>query len=258
MILCLAGIFLAGSGFAQQARKQPAKPAVKMTPEMTEYWTPQPKIITPGKLPCDGFTTAPSDADVLFDGRDLSEWINEKGEKAEWIVDNGVITVKKGTGFIITKKKYNDFQLHIEWKVPTHITGKSQARGNSGIMLQGMYEIQVLDNFDNPTYVNGQAASVYKQTAPLVNAMRPPGEWNIYDIIYTAPTFKEDGTYRTYPYVTVIHNGVLVQNHTRINGTTPYVGYPKVVRHGEGPIKLQDHGDPSKPISFRNIWIRKL
>ena len=138
------------------------------------------------------------------------------------------------------------------------ITGESQLRGNSGVFLQGMYEVQILDNYQNETYVNGQAGSIYKQTPPLVNAMNKPGVWNTYDIIYTAPTFKKDGTYRTPPRVTILQNGVLLQNNTLIQGTTPYVGFPDVIEHGAGPIGLQDHGDESAPISFRNIWIREL
>ncbi len=229
-----------------------------MKPKMSEFWLPQPEIVTPGDIVSDEAVPAPSDAVVLFDGKDLSAWKSSREGEAEWIVSEGVFTVKKGTGDIETKGHFNDFQLHLEWKVPASITGKGQARGNSGVFLQGIYEVQVLDNYGNQTYANGQATSIYKQSAPLVNAMKKPGEWNVYDIIYEAPTFKSDGTYRTYPFVTVIHNGVIVQNHTRINGTTPYIGFPVVEPHGDGPIKLQDHGDPSEAISFRNIWIREL
>src|SRR5690554_148754 len=228
-----------------------------MTPAMSEYWLPQPKIVTPGKV-CEEAVPAPSDAIVLFDGSDLSEWVSKNGDPAKWTVHDNVFTVKKGTGDIKTKRNFKDFQLHLEWRVPVRITGESQARGNSGVFMQGIYEIQILDNFENETYVNGQAGSIYKQTPPLVNAMNPPGEWNTYDIIYTAPTFKEDGTYRTHPTVTVIQNGVLLQNNTTILGTTEYIGFPKVREHEEGPIILQDHGDPSEAISFRNIWIREL
>ena len=230
----------------------------EMKPDMSEFWLPQPEIVTPGDVACDEAVPAPSDALVLFDGKDLSAWKSIREGEAKWIVSDGVFTVKKGTGDIETKNHFNDFQLHLEWKVPETITGSSQARGNSGVFLQGIYEIQVLDNYGNKTYANGQAGSIYKQSTPLVNAMKKPGEWNVYDIIYEAPTFKSDGTYRTYPFVTLIHNGVLVQNHTRINGTTPYIGFPKVEEHGPGPIRLQDHGDPSEAISFRNIWIREL
>ena len=213
-----------------------------ITHEMSEFYEPVPKVVTPGNEIKGGGFTAPSDAIVLFDGKDLSAWESVKGGPAEWD----------------TKQKFNDFQLHIEWMVPTNITGESQLRGNSGVFLQGMYEVQILDCYNNPTYVNGQTGSIYKQAIPLANAMRKPGEWNVYDIIYTAPTFKEDGSYRTHPTVTVIHNGVVLQNHTQIQGTTEWIGFPQVKKHGDGPIILQSHGDPSEPISFRNIWIREL
>ncbi len=246
-MIALAGLTLLLPLSAQE-KKYPER--APMTPAMTEYWLPQPPVVTPDPIP--------SDAIVLFDGNDLSQWENTKGAPAEWTVHNGVFTVKKGTGDIQTKQKFSDFQLHLEWRVPEGIQGESQARGNSGLFLQGIYEVQILDNYRNETYVNGQAGSIYKQTAPLVNAMRKPGEWNTYDIIYTAPTFKKDGTYRTPPTVTLLQNGILLQNHTIIRGTTPYIGFPEVKEHGPGPLKLQDHGDPSKPISFRNIWIREL
>lgn len=226
-----------------------------MRPGMTEFWTPQPKIVTPGDIKTN---TAPSDAIVLFDGKDLSAWQGANGGPAEWPVHNGVFTVDKKKGDILTKESFDNFQLHIEWCVPKGITGESQARGNSGIFLQDKYEVQILDNYNNETYVNGQAGSIYKQTAPLANAMRKPGEWNVYDIIYSAPVFKEDGTYRIPPRVTIIQNGVVLQNNTTILGTTEYIGLPKVIKHGAGPLRLQSHGDPSQPISFRNIWLRKL
>jgi len=230
-----------------------------MKPEMSEYWIPQPKVVTPGNTTGNAFISAPSDAFVLFDGKDLSQWksANDGGD-AKWKVHDGVFTVDKKAGDILTKKEFGDFQLHAEWQVPKNITGENQARGNSGIFLQDKYEIQVLDNYNNPTYVNGFVGSVYKQSPPLVNPIRKPGEWNVYDIIYTAPTFTKDGKYRTYPTVTVIFNGVVVQNNTTIVGTTEYIGFPKVIPHGKGPIRLQAHGDPSVPISFRNIWIREL
>ena len=229
----------------------------RMRPGMTEFWLPQPTIVTPGNITTN---SAPSDAIILFDGKNLSAWesVRDKSE-AKWIVNaDGTFTVNKPSGDIQTKQVFENFQLHIEWFVPANITGESQARGNSGIFLQGKYELQVLDSYQNPTYANGQAASIYKQARPLVNAMRKPGEWNVYDVIYTAPIFKEDGTYRMPPVVTVLHNGILVQNNTIIQGTTEYIGIPKVAAHGAGPIILQSHGDPSEPISFRNIWIRKL
>lgn len=226
-----------------------------MTPGMSEYWTPQPKVVTPGDIKTN---SAPSDAIVLFDGKDLSAWESVNGGPAQWDVHDGVFTVNKKTGDIQTKQKFENYQLHIEWCVPANITGTSQGRGNSGVFMQGLYEIQILDCYKNETYVNGQTGSVYKQTPPLANAMRKPGEWNVYDIIYSAPIFKEDGTYRVPPRVTVIQNGVVLQNNTTILGTTEYVGFPKVSKHGAGPILLQSHGDPSEPLSFRNIWIREL
>ena len=252
----IAALLVCTPFFQANAQKEYPKQE-PMRPEMSEYWTPQPKIVTPGVATSNAAMTAPSDAIVLFDGKDLSQWKSDKGD-AKWIVHDGIVTVDKKAGDILTKKEFGDFQLHIEWQIPTTITGESQARGNSGIYLQDKYEVQVLDSYNSETYVNGQAASIYKQSPPLVNAMRKPGEWNVYDIIYTAPTFTKDGRYRTYPTVTVIHNGVLVQNNTTIIGTTEYIGFPKVAPHGNGPIRLQAHGDASQPISFRNIWIREL
>ncbi|MDR1336252.1 MAG: DUF1080 domain-containing protein [Tannerella sp.] len=228
-----------------------------MRPGMSEFWLPQPEVVTPGDIQTQ---SAPSDAIILFDGKDLSAWESAKDQGvAGWTVNrDGSFTVNKESGDIRTKESFENFQLHIEWYIPPGITGKSQGRGNSGIFLQGVYELQVLDSYENATYANGQAASIYKQVAPLVNAMRKPGEWNVFDVIYSAPVFKDDGTYRIPPYVTVIHNGVLVLNHYTILGTTPYIGFPTVFKHGAGPIILQSHGDASAPISFRNIWIRKL
>ena len=227
-----------------------------MSPEMSEFYAPQPRKVCPGSAMIAG---APSDAIVLFDGTSLDSWCGSDGQPAGWTLNgDGTMTVNKQFGDIRTKESFGDFQLHIEWKAPEDIHGSNQARGNSGVYLQGKYEIQVLDVYDNETYVNGMAGSIYKQSIPLVNPCRKPGEWNVYDIIYTAPTFKEDGSYRTHPYVTVIFNGVLVQNHQMILGTTEYIGWPKYEAHGDGPIILQSHGDPSEPISFRNIWLRKL
>jgi hypothetical protein len=239
----------------------------RMRPQMTEYWEPVPKIVVPGAYP--GVVAPPSDAVVLFDGKDLSKWKSRDGSEAKWKVEDGAFTVVKGTGDVFTREKFGDYQLHIEWRIPEDIQGESQSRGNSGIFLQDMsadmniggygYEVQVLDNYNNATYVNGQAGSVYKQNPPLVNAMRKPGEWNVYDIIYTAPRWKDDGQLFTPARVTVIHNGVLVQNNFAIRGHTAYIGHPAYLApHGKAPISLQDHGDPSKAISFRNIWLREL
>ena len=232
--------------FAQQMMKEG-----EYKPEDTEFYEPKVEKITPGQD-----NQPPSDATVLFDGKDLSAWESVKGGEPQWTVQDGYFTVKPGTGHIKTKEDFGDFQLHIEWRSPQKIEGKGQGRGNSGIFLQGLYEVQVLDSYESPTYVNGQAGSIYKQSPPLVNATRPPTEWDVYDIIYTAPKFDEkNGALLEAGYVTVLHNGVVVQNHTKLQGTTEYIGTPKWVAHGDGPIVLQDH---SNPTSFRNVWIRKL
>ena len=225
-------------------------------PEDTEFYEPKVEKVTPGT---DG--APPSDATVLFGGNDLSAWVSVDKEGTpsgapEWTVEEGHFTVKPGAGDIQTKKNFGDFQLHIEWRSPQEIVGEGQGRGNSGIFLQGMYEVQVLDSYESETYVNGQAGSIYKQSPPMVNATQPPSEWQVYDIIYTAPKFDERSHAMVEPpYVTVLHNGVVVQHHTRIQGTTEYIGPPQWKAHGDGPIKLQDH---SNPVSYRNIWIRPI
>jgi hypothetical protein len=233
----------------------------KPKPEDTEVWSPVPRVVTPGRTDAQ----PPSDAIVLFDGRNLDQWVsvNDHGP-ARWTVSDGVLTVNKSAGNIETKKSFTSYQLHLEWRIPEGITGSGQARGNSGVFLASTgpgdagYEIQVLDSYDNKTYVNGQAAAIYKQYPPLVNAMRKPGEWNTYDIVWTAPTFHDDGSVATPAYVTAFHNGVLVQDHVALKGETLYIGAPSYKKHGAAPIKLQAHGDPSAPISFRNIWVREL
>ncbi len=253
VILSLLAVAVVATVSAQEKKEYP-KPE-GMRPGMTEFWTPQPKVVTPGDIKTN---SAPSDAIVLFDGTNLSAWKSSKGGEADWQVHDGVFTVDKSKGDIITKQSFGSFQLHLEWCVPENITGTSQGRGNSGVFLQDKYEIQILDNYNNETYANGQAGSVYKQVIPKANAMRKPGEWNVYDIIYNAPVFNDDGTYKVAPTVTVIQNGIVLLNHFTILGTTEYIGVPRVVPHGDGPIRLQMHGDPSEPISFRNIWLREL
>ena len=231
-------------------------------PKLTEVWTPVPKIVTPGTTNSD----APSDAVMLFDGKNLDEWVSVKDPKnpAEWTVADGVITVNKSKGNIQTKRSFTDYQLHIEWKIPANITGSGQARGNSGVFLASTgpgdegYEMQVLDCYNNTTYVNGQTASIYKQSIPLANACKKPGEWQTYDIIWTAPRFNDDGTLKSPARVTALHNGVLVQNNYELKGVTKYIGSPEYKKRGASPIKLQAHGDPSEPISYRNIWVREL
>ncbi len=227
-------------------------------PKDTEVWTPVPRVVAPGAS-----AAAPSDAIVLFDGRSLDEWVNANDKsKAGWTVANGILTVNKKSGDLLTKRSFRDYQIHLEWRVPAGLKFSGQERGNSGLYLgftgEDGYELQILDSYQSTTYVNGQAASLYKQTPPLVNAMRAPGEWQTYDVIWTAPRFKADGSLESPAYVTAMHNGVLVQNHVALKGFTRYIGAPSYAKHGALPILLQAHGDPSPPISFRNIWIREL
>jgi Domain of Unknown Function (DUF1080) len=239
--------------------QEPAKPK----PEDTEVWEPVPNIVTPGSTCAD----PPSDAIVLFDGKNLDQWVSAQDHSpARWEVANGILTVSKakGVGNIETKRSFKNYQLHIEWRIPENITGTGQARGNSGVFLASTgtgddgYELQVLDSYNNKTYVNGQAASIYKQSPPLVNPNRKPGEWQSYDVVWTAPTFNEDGSLKTSAFVTVFFNGVLVQNHFQLKGQTLYVGQPFYKKYDSAPIKLQAHGDKSEPLSFRNIWVRNI
>jgi hypothetical protein len=247
-------------GQAPQAPQADAAARAAQAKE-TEVWEPVPPIVTPGKTNAD----PPSDAIVLFDGSNLNEWVNVKDKApAGWVVENGVVTVQKSAGNIETKRTFKNYQLHLEWRIPEGVTGSDQARGNSGLFLASTgagdagYELQILDSYNNKTYVNGQAASIYKQGIPLANAMRKPGEWQVYDVVWTAPTFNADGSLKTPAYVTAFHNGVLVQNHFELKGETLYIGKPEYKAYDRAPIKLQAHGDPSPPISFRNIWVREL
>jgi hypothetical protein len=207
---------------------------------------PEPKVVTPGKLESE----PPSDAIVLFDGKDLSKWT--AGEK--WDVKDGVATSQKSN--ITTKDSFGDCQLHIEFATPEKVSGSGQGRGNSGVFMMNKYEVQILDSYENKTYFDGQCGSLYKQTPPQVNACRKPGEWQSYEIIFTAPKFAEDGKVLKPAYATVIQNGVLVQNHFELLGSTSYFQSPRYEPHAEKmPIRLQFHGNPVK---FRNIWIREI
>src|SRR5690606_23575399 len=245
LVLTGAAVLIASVSFAQNPSKK--------TPETTEVWEPQPLIVKPA----DKIGDAPADATVLFDGKSFDQWTSLDGSTPKWTLKDNAMTVAGGAKDIRTKKEFGDFQLHVEWRSPAEVNPErtGQGRGNSGIFLQGLYEVQVLDNYNNKTYANGQASSIYKQHIPMVNVCRKPGEWQAYDIIFTAPRFNAEGRVLIPAYVTVLHNGVITLNHIAIWGPTEYIGLP-VYKSGEkGPIILQDHGDA---VSFRNIWIREL
>jgi len=228
---------------------EPAKPITD--PKVTEVWEPEPAIVNPSNKKI----KSPSDAIILFDGKNMDNWVHYDGRPAEWNVSKKIMTIKPGSGTIKTTRDFGDIQLHLEWRSPKEPNRKGQDRGNSGVFFQNKYEVQILNSYQNRTYSNGQAASVYKQYPPLVNAMNPPGEWNTYDIIFHAPKFDNNGQQIKSGTLTVIHNGVLVQDHVEIMGTTEYIGRPKTIPHGDGPLVLQDH---SNKVSFRNIWVREL
>lgn len=257
--IALVAVALAATA-RESASQDPTPPP---PPEATEVWAPIPPVVTPGPVGLAG--APPSDAVVLFDGGDLAEWVDvADGSPAGWPVDGGVFTVDKTVGDIETRRRFDSYQLHLEWRVPAHVIGEGQARGNSGVFLawdperRGGYELQILDSWENATYVNGMAGSLYKQAIPAVNASRPPGEWQSYDVVWTAPRFADDGTLVRPARATVFHNGVLVQNDVVLDGDTVYRGAPAYHPHGPLPLMLQAHGDPSPPVSFRNIWLREI
>ncbi len=230
-----------------------------MTHEQTEFYKPVPPVVTPGKVN----SAAPSDAVVLFDGKDLDGWVetNDTSKAAAWTVHDGVFTVKPGAGNIQTRQKFQDYQLHLEFREPVEPDKKGQDHGNSGLFLASLgkgddgYELQILNSYESETYTNGQAGSIYKQYPPLVNACKPAGEWQTYDVVWMAPRFNADSTLKRPATLTAFQNGVLIQNHSVLKGVTLYVGHPYYYVHGPAPIKLQDH---HHKVSFRNIWIRPL
>lgn len=217
-------------------------------PVFAEETAAEPRKVDPGP--------PPSDAIVLFSGKDLSKWRNETNGPANWVVKDGIVTIA-GTNHIMTKQPFGDCQLHVEWCAPNPPKGKGQARGNSGIFFQNQYELQVLDSWDNPTYFNGQAGAIYKQVAPLVNACRKPGEWQTYDVIYHAPRFADDGKVLSPARVTLLHNGVLALDNVEIHGFTHFDKAPThYVKHNlKEPLRLQNH---HSAVRYRNIWIREL
>lgn len=236
------------AAFVSGQEKQPTNP------EATEVYQPVPPKVAPGKT-----GGAPSDALVLFSGDNFDQWVSSSDSTAvKWHLNkDGSMTVKDKTGNIQTKQNFGSIQLHIEWRSPAEVQGKGQSRANSGVFLQGLYEVQVLDNNDNDTYVNGQVGSLYKQSIPLAMASAPSGEWNTYDIIYHAPKFSRGGNIVKPATITVLHNGILIQDHFEIEGPSEYIGWPKYKAHGKGPIMLQDHRDNSR-VSYRNVWVREL
>ena len=219
-------------------------------PDLTSIYDVKVKVV---ESPVTG--QPPSDATILFDGSNFDAWEHLDGSPVKWKLVDGAMQVVGGSGNIRTKQKFEDVQLHIEFATPSEVKGNGQGRGNSGIFFQSRYEIQVLDNYQNETYANGQVGSIYKQHIPLANPSRKPGEWQTYDIIYTAPTYNEDGLIKTPARITALLNGVLVQNNVSLLGTTEYIGIPKLKVHGADAIMLQDHGNPTR---FRNIWVRPL
>ena len=252
---CLAiafGCAVAGSNAVAQPR-----------PEDTEVWRPVPPVVTAGPQSSDA--APPADAIVLFDGARVDEWVNTRdGSPSAWAVVDGCLVVNKTAGNIETRRRFRDYQLHLEWRVPADVTGTGQARGNSGVFLASTgdgdrgYELQILDSYRNDTYVNGMAGSIYKQSPPLANASRKPGEWQSYDVVWHAPRFGVDGALAAPARATVLFNGVLVQDDFPLRGETVFIGTPAYTKHGDSPIKLQAHNDPSAPLGFRNIWVRAL
>jgi hypothetical protein len=257
----LAAIAIAGAALLSVAADEPAKPAA--AGEVKQWHVhdrerPQPPVVTPGTFSTpEQPGSPPSDAVVLFDGKDLSKWVDKTGNgEAKWKVENGYFEVAKGTGQISTKDAFGDCQLHAEWQSPNPPKGNDQDRGNSGIFLMSRYELQVLDNYQAETYADGMAGSIYGQYPPQVNASRPPGEWQVYDVIFHAPRFNEDGSVAQPARETVFFNGVLVQDDVSLKGATAHMTLSKYTKHADKmPITLQDHGHP---VRYRNFWIRPI
>jgi len=236
----LAAVTLPVIPWKPNDRSRPVPPAVTHATPSTQQ--------EPGK--------PPSDATVLFNGKDLSNWEGAKGGPAQWIVRSGYFEVAPGTGDIRTKQAFGDCQLHAEWASPNPPRGKDQDRGNSGISLMGLYEIQVLDTYKSPTYADGMVGAVYGQWPPLVSAALPPGEWQTYDVVFHGPRFADDGALTRLATVTLLHNGVLVQDHVSLTGPTAHMSRPPYKKTPDRlPLQLQDH---HHPVHFRNIWIREL
>lgn len=255
--VCALSIFTLVLSAKSQAKFKSRQDSLEFEAAKTEIWSPMPKVVTPGATASD----APSDAIVLYNGKNLNAFQKQGGGAAGWKIDeDGALTVVKGSGNIETKEGFGDCQFHLEFREPAIIRGSNQTRGNSGIWFMSNYEVQILDNYNNPTYANGQVGSYYKQHSPLVAAGRKPGEWQTYDIIFTAPIFRDNGDVASPGRITAFLNGVLVLNNVTIYGPVEWIGLPKYRAHANKlPIILQDHGfDGGEPVSFKNIWIRPL
>ena len=256
--LCLVACLFSCSTYKQVEVTSTSETEIEVneptTPKETELYQPVPPTVNPT-----GQNGVPSDAIVLFDGTNFNEWQSVvDSTKVQWLLNgDGSMTVKNKSGNIQTKRNFGSIQLHVEWRSPKEVQGNGQGRGNSGVFLQKLYEVQVLDNNKNDTYVNGQVGSIYKQSIPLAKASVESGEWNAYDIIYHAPEFDNKGTKIKSATITVIHNSVLIQDHFEIKGSSEFIGWPKNNPHGKAPLMLQDHQDNSR-VSYRNIWVREL
>jgi hypothetical protein len=257
LILMHAAILSCALGANAQSKFKSRQDSLEYEAAKTEVWNPIPKTVTPGTTIQD----APSDAIILFNGKDLDAFQKKNGGAPGWKLEaEGIMTVVKGSGDLESKQGFGDCQLHLEFREPATIKGSNQTRGNSGIWFMSNYELQILDNYNNPTYVNGQVGSIYKQQIPLVTACKKPGEWQSYDVIFSAPQFKDNGDLATPARMTVLLNGILVQNNAIVYGPVEWIGLPKYKKHADKmPLILQDHGlDGGNPVSFRNIWIRPL
>lgn len=250
--------------WGQQAAKK--EPPVQWVDTPTGRWMvhdearPKPPVVTPGV--CGAQETParpPSDAVVLFDGTSLSNWTSEKGQPSKWVFRDGYMESVKGAGYIRSRQEFGSVQIHVEFATPSTVTGVGQGRGNSGVFIHGRYEVQVLDSYENPTYPDGQCGALYGRALPLVNASCKPGQWQTYDIIYHRPLFDQSGKVTRKAVFTVVHNGILIQDHVALEGGTDYLGPHTVseyTAHGDkGPLMFQDHNNP---VRFRNVWIREL
>lgn len=263
MLVCAAAV---AAGLTLTAQEQKKEPPTQWVDTPTGRWMvhdearPAPPVVTPAVCGVQAAPAPPpSDAIVLFDGKDLSNWVDMKGQPSKWVIRDGYMESVKGAGYIRSKQEFGSVQVHVEFATPSVVSGKSQGRGNSGVFLQGQYEVQVLDSYDNATYPDGQCGALYGRAVPLVNASCKPGQWQTYDIVYHRPAFDAAGKVTKKAVFTVFHNGVLIQDHVALDGGTGWIGPHTItdyVAHGDaGPLMFQDHNNP---VRFRNVWIREL